>query len=151
MAAEAFDRDGGLAGLATGLIDLDRRLGGLHPSDLVILAARPSMGKTALATNIAFNVARSYAWEPQPDGSRKTVGGGVVAFFSLEMSAEQLAMRLLADASGVSSARLRARARSTPGVRPRARRRHRDPGSAAAHRRHRRPVHRQAAPPAPAA
>jgi len=107
MAAEAFERDGGLAGLSTGLIDLDRKLGGLYPSDLLILAGRPSMGKTALATNIAFNVARSYAWEPQPDGSRKTVRGGVVAFFSLEMSAEQLAMRLLADASGVSSDRLR--------------------------------------------
>jgi replicative DNA helicase len=65
------------------------------------------MGKTALATNIAFSVARAYAWEPQPDGSRKTVNGGVVAFFSLEMSAEQLAMRLLADVSGVSSDRLR--------------------------------------------
>ena len=107
MAAEAFSRDGGLAGLATGLIDLDQKLGGLHPSDLLILAARPSMGKTALAVNIAFNVARNYAWEPQPDGSRKTVSGGVVAFYSLEMSAEQLAMRLLADASGVSSDRLR--------------------------------------------
>jgi replicative DNA helicase len=65
------------------------------------------MGKTALATNIAYHVARNYAWEPQPDGSRKTVNGGVVAFFSLEMSAEQLAMRILADASGVSSDRLR--------------------------------------------
>jgi len=107
MAAEAFGRDGGLSGVSTGLIDLDQRLGGLHPSDLVILAARPSMGKTALATNIAFNVAKSYAWEPQPDGSKKTVNGGVVAFFSLEMSAEQLAMRLLADVSGVSSDRLR--------------------------------------------
>jgi replicative DNA helicase len=65
------------------------------------------MGKTALATNIAFNVARSYAWEPTPNGERKTVNGGVVAFFSLEMSAEQLALRLLADASGVSGDRLR--------------------------------------------
>ena len=64
------------------------------------------MGKTALATNIAFNVARNYRWEPTPEG-RKTVNGGVVAFFSLEMSAEQLAMRLLADVSGVSSDRLR--------------------------------------------
>jgi len=107
MAAEAYSRDGGLAGLSTGLVDLDQKLGGLHPSDLVILAGRPSMGKTALATNIAFNVARHYAWEPQPDGTRKTVNGGVVAFFSLEMSAEQLAMRLLADVSGVSSDRLR--------------------------------------------
>ncbi len=107
MAAEAYSRDGGLAGLSTGLTDLDQKLGGLHPSDLVILAGRPSMGKTALATNVAFHVARNYAWEPQPDGSRKTVNGGVVAFFSLEMSAEQLAMRLLADVSGVSSDRLR--------------------------------------------
>jgi replicative DNA helicase len=107
MAAEAFGRDGGLSGVSTGLIDLDQQLGGLHGSDLIILAARPSMGKTALATNIAFNVAKSYAWEPQPDGSKKTVNGGVVAFFSLEMSSEQLAMRLLGDVSGVSSDRLR--------------------------------------------
>ncbi|MDB5438151.1 MAG: replicative helicase [Caulobacteraceae bacterium] len=107
MAAEAYSRDGGLAGVSTGLIDLDQKLGGLHPSDLLILAGRPSMGKTALATNIAFHVARHYAWEPQPDGGRKTVNGGVVAFFSLEMSAEQLAMRLLAEVSGVSSDRLR--------------------------------------------
>jgi replicative DNA helicase len=107
MTAEAFSRDGGLAGISTGLIDLDQKLGGLHKSDLLILAGRPSMGKTALATNIAFHVARNYAWEPQADGSRKTVNGGVVAFYSLEMSAEQLAMRLLADVSGVSSDRLR--------------------------------------------
>ncbi|HKT53731.1 MAG TPA: replicative DNA helicase [Caulobacteraceae bacterium] len=107
MAAEAHGRDGALAGLSTGLIDLDQKIGGMHPSDLVILAARPSMGKTSLACNIAFDVARNYTWEPQPDGSRKTVRGGVVAFYSLEMSAEQLAMRLLADASGVSGDRLR--------------------------------------------
>lgn len=107
MTAEAFGREGGLAGTSTGLIDLDQKLGGLHPSDLLILAGRPSMGKTALATNIAFHIARNYAWEPQPDGSRKTVNGGVVAFFSLEMSGEQLALRLLADVSGVSSDRLR--------------------------------------------
>ena len=107
MAAEAFGRDGGLAGVSTGLIDLDQKLGGLHPSDLVILAARPSMGKSSLATNIAFDVAKNYAWEPQPDGSRKTVNGGVVAFYSLEMSAEQLALRLLGEVSGVSSDRLR--------------------------------------------
>ena len=74
--------------------------------DLLILAGRPSVGKTALATNMAFNVARAYQWEPTPEG-RKTVNGGVVAFYSLEMSAEQLAMRILADASGVSSDKLR--------------------------------------------
>jgi replicative DNA helicase len=106
MAAEAYQRDGKLAGLGTGLDDLDQKLGGLHPSDLLILAGRPSMGKTALATNMAFNVARNYRWEPTPEG-RKTVSGGVVAFYSLEMSAEQLAMRILADASGVSSDKLR--------------------------------------------
>ena len=106
MTAEAFQRDGGLAGLSTGLVDLDQKLGGLYPSDLLVLAGRPSMGKTALATNIAFNVARNYRWEPSPEG-RKTVSGGVVAFYSLEMSAEQLAMRILADASGVSSDKLR--------------------------------------------
>jgi replicative DNA helicase len=107
MAAEAYSRDGGLAGLSTGLIDLDQKLGGLHPSDLLILAGRPSMGKSALAVNIAFNVARNYAWEPQPDGGRKTVNGGIVAFFALEMSAEQMGMRLLAEVSGVSGDRLR--------------------------------------------
>jgi replicative DNA helicase len=107
MAAEAYSRDGGLAGVSTGLIDLDQKLGGLHPSDLLIIAGRPSMGKTALATNVAFHVANNYAWEPQPDGAKKTVNGGVVAFFSLEMSPEQLAMRLLAEVSGVSSDRLR--------------------------------------------
>ncbi len=107
MAAEAYNRDGGLAGLSTGLKDLDQMLGGLHPSDLLILAARPSMGKSSLAMNIAFNVARHYAWEPRPDGTRKTVDGGVVAFFSLEMSAEQLAMRLLAEVTEVPSDKIR--------------------------------------------
>src|SRR5690606_4836065 len=87
--------------------DLDRKIVGLHPSDLLILAARPSMGKTSLACNVAFDVARNYAWEPQPDGTKKTVAGGVVAFFSLEMSADQLAMRLLAEVSGVSGDRRR--------------------------------------------
>ncbi len=107
MAAEAHSRDGGLAGVSTGLIDLDQKIGGLHPSDLVIIAGRPSMGKSSLACNIAFDIAKHYAWEPQPDGSKKTVAGGVVAFFSLEMAAEQLAMRLLAEVSGVSGDRLR--------------------------------------------
>ncbi len=107
MAAEAHSRDGGLAGVSTGLIDLDQKIGGMHPSDLIIIAARPSMGKSALAANVGFDVAKNYAWEPQPDGSKKTVRGGVVAFFSLEMSADQLALRLLAEVSGVSGDRLR--------------------------------------------
>jgi replicative DNA helicase len=107
MAAEAYNRDGGLSGISTGITDLDGKLGGLHPSDLIILAARPSMGKSSLCANIAFNVARNYAWEPQPDGSRKTVRGGVVAFFALEMSAAQMATRLLAEVSGVPSDKIR--------------------------------------------
>jgi len=107
MAAAAFSRDGGLSGLSTGLADLDSKLGGLHPSDLLILAARPSMGKSALAVNIALHVARRYAFEVAPDGSHRTTDGGRVAFYSLEMSAEQLGMRMLAEMSGVSGDRLR--------------------------------------------
>jgi len=107
MAAAAYERDGGLSGTSTGLIDLDRKLGGLHPSDLVILAARPSAGKTALACNIAFHAARNYAYEQMPDGTRRTTAGGQVLFFSLEMSAEQLANRILAEVSGISGDRIR--------------------------------------------
>jgi replicative DNA helicase len=105
----AYMNDGKLTGIATGLADLDQKLGGLHPSDLLILAGRPSMGKTALATNIAFNVAKNYRWEPDPEApdGRKTIAGGRVLFPSLEMSKEQLAQRILADASGVSSDRMR--------------------------------------------
>ncbi len=106
-AKAAYSRDGGLAGLSTGLVDLDQKLGGLHPSDLVVLAARPSMGKSALGINIAFDVARNYQFEVAPDGARKTVRGGVVAFFSLEMSAEQLALRILAEVTGIPSDRIR--------------------------------------------
>ena len=107
MAAAAFKREGKLSGIATGLKDLDRMMGGMQQSDLVILAGRPGMGKTALATNIAFNVARAYESEKQQDGSIKTVNGGIVGFFSLEMSAEQLATRIVAEQSGVPSYRIR--------------------------------------------
>ena len=107
MAAAAYERDGGLSGMSTGLTDMDYLLGGLHPSDLVILAGRPSMGKTALATNIAFHAARHYEYEIAGDGSRRTTNGGVVGFFSLEMSSEQLATRLLAEYSGVPSHEIR--------------------------------------------
>src|SRR5581483_10911560 len=107
MASAAYKRDGHLSGLATGLEDLDRLMGGLQPSDLIILAGRPGMGKTALATNIAFNIARSWRGEIQPDGSMKTVNGGIVGFFSLEMSAEQLATRIVAEQSGVPSSDIR--------------------------------------------
>jgi replicative DNA helicase len=107
VANAAYLRDGGLAGLSTGFIDIDRRLGGLHPSDLLILAGRPSMGKTALATNIAFNIARSYRRGTRPDGSEGAIEGGVVGFFSLEMSSEQLAARILSEAARVPSHQIR--------------------------------------------
>ena len=107
MAAAAYARDGHLSGMATHLDDLDHKLGGLHPSDLIILAGRPSMGKSALAMNVAFNVARRYRQEPDDAGQMKTAEGGVVAVFSLEMSAEQLATRLLAEHSRVPSHKIR--------------------------------------------
>ena len=107
VANAAYLRDGGLAGLSTGLVDLDKRLGGLHPSDLLILAGRPSMGKTSLATNIAFNIARAYRKGVKPDGGEGAVEGGVVGFFSLEMSAEQLAARVLSEAARVPSHQIR--------------------------------------------
>ena len=107
MAAEAFKRDGGLSGISTGLRDLDNRLGGLQRSDLVILAGRPSMGKTALATNIAFHAAKAYKAEHHADGTVTATDGAIVGFFSLEMSSEQLATRLLAEQSGVPSERIR--------------------------------------------
>jgi replicative DNA helicase len=100
MAEAAYKRDGHVTGVTTGLRDLDRRLGGLQPSDLIILAGRPSMGKTALATNIGFNAAKA-------DKDRETGTKHRVAFFSLEMSAEQLAHRIMAEESGVSSDRIR--------------------------------------------
>jgi len=97
---EAFQRDGNLVGVTTGLRDMDAKLGGLHNSDLLILAGRPSMGKTSLATNIAYNAAKAY---------RDTGGleGAPVGFFSLEMSAEQLVGRILAEATEISSEKLR--------------------------------------------
>jgi replicative DNA helicase len=101
----AYKREGRIVGVGTGFHDLDDKLGGLHQSDLVILAGRPSMGKTALATNIAFNAAKAY--KRSPDGRPTGEDGAVVGFFSLEMSAEQLAARLLAEESGVSSDRIR--------------------------------------------
>lgn len=107
MAAAAYKREGQLSGISTGLVDLDRSLGGLQPSDLVILAGRPAMGKTSLVTNIAFNIAKAYRAEKQQDGSMKTVNGGIVGFFSLEMSAEQLATRIIAEQSGVPSYKIR--------------------------------------------
>ena len=108
MAAHAYQRDGGLSGMATGLTDLDSKMGGLQKSDLIILAGRPGMGKTALATNIAYNIAKAFApGDFRPDGTRETVNGGVVGFFSLEMSAEQLATRIIAEQTGIPSNKIR--------------------------------------------
>jgi replicative DNA helicase len=107
MASNAYRRDGHLSGMATGLTDLDKLMGGLQPSDLIIVAGRPGMGKSALATNIGFNVAKAWAGEIQPDGAMKTVNGGIVGLFSLEMSAEQLATRIIAEQSGVPSSNIR--------------------------------------------
>jgi len=107
MASAAYMRDGHLSGVATGLNDLDRRMGGLQPSDLIVLAGRPGMGKTSLATNIAFNIAASYEPEQQADGSFKAKNGGVIGFFSLEMSAEQLATRIISEQAEVPSSKIR--------------------------------------------
>ncbi|RYB05710.1 replicative DNA helicase [Lichenibacterium ramalinae] len=107
VAAKAYERDGKLSGISTGMVDMDKSLGGLQKSDLVVLAGRPAMGKTSLATNIAFNIAKAYRSETRPDGTLETVNGGIVGFFSLEMSAEQLATRIIAEQSGVASYKIR--------------------------------------------
>jgi replicative DNA helicase len=113
MAAAAYQRDGGLSGISTGLKDLDEKLGGLQASDLIILAGRPAMGKTSLATNLAYNVAAAYRAEHNPDGTQKVTNGGIVAFFSLEMSGEQLATRIISEQAEISSERIR-RGKITP-------------------------------------
>ena len=94
MATNAYKNEEGIVGVPTGLTDLDDRLGGLHKSDLIIIAGRPSMGKTALATNIAFHAAKKI----QQDNKNSTI-----AFFSLEMSSEQLSTRILAEQSRIKS------------------------------------------------
>jgi len=94
MASNAYKNEEGIVGVPTGLTDIDDRLGGLHKSDLVIIAGRPSMGKTALATNIAFNAAKKM----QDEGRKSSI-----AFFSLEMSSEQLSTRILAEQSRIKS------------------------------------------------
>ncbi len=94
MATLAMKNDQGIVGVPTGLTDLDEKLGGLHKSDLVIIAGRPSMGKTALATNIAYYAAKNIY-----DNNEKAS----VAFFSLEMSSEQLSTRILSEQSRIQS------------------------------------------------
>ena len=105
--SEAYKRDGKIAGLPTGFKDLDKKLGGLHKSDLIIIAGRPSMGKTALGTNIAFNCAIKYQEEKDELNNIKIIDGGKVAFFSLEMSSEQLATRILAEQTKISGDKMR--------------------------------------------
>lgn len=104
-AEKAFKREGAVVGVTTGLRDMDKLLGGLHPSDLLILAGRPSMGKTALAMNIAYNAAVQLQREDEA-AQRRGKEERAVGFFSLEMSAEQLAMRLLATVTNISSHKL---------------------------------------------
>jgi replicative DNA helicase len=109
MAIEkAFNSGGHISGRTTGLSSLNQKIGGLHDSDLIILAGRPGMGKTSLVTNIAFNTAQRYVDDTERDGMapEKSVGAPV-AFFSLEMSADQLATRILAEQSNISSEALR--------------------------------------------
>jgi replicative DNA helicase len=98
MASNAYKNEEGIVGVPTGLKNLDDRLGGLHQSDLIIIAGRPSMGKTALATNIAFNAAKKLQDEKKDS---------VIAFFSLEMSSEQLSTRILAEQSRITSHNIR--------------------------------------------
>ena len=96
---KAFENDSSVVGISTDFRDLDQKLGGLHPSDLLIIAGRPSMGKTSLATNIAFNVAKNAYQKQNKDSS--------VLFFSLEMSSEQLATRILSEQAKISSNEIR--------------------------------------------
>jgi replicative DNA helicase len=107
MANAAYMRDGHLSGVATGLRELDKRMGGLQSSDLIIVAGRPGMGKTSLATNIAFNIAAAYEPVQQADGTFKAGNGGVVGFFSLEMSSEQLATRIVSEQTEIPSSKIR--------------------------------------------
>jgi replicative DNA helicase len=114
MAEAAYKREGSLTGVSTGFTDLDKMLGGLQSSDLIILAARPSMGKTSLATNIAYNAARAYQraleegrYDTDAAGRKKVLDGAVVGFFSLEMAAEQLATRMLSETAEVDSDKIR--------------------------------------------
>jgi replicative DNA helicase len=107
LAEKALNTGGGLSGVTTGLDTVNAKTGGLHHSDLVILAGRPGMGKTALATNFAFNAARRWVQDEEDGIEPSKSVGAKVAFFSLEMSADQLATRILSEQSGISSENLR--------------------------------------------
>lgn len=103
----AMSHKGEVAGISTNLIDLDQKVGGLHPSDLVIIAGRPGMGKTALVTNIAYYAARRFRARTDAEGNEEIIDGARVGFYSLEMSAEQLAARVISDIVGIPSNRFR--------------------------------------------
>lgn len=107
MAEKALNSGGNLSGITTGMTSLNAKTGGLHPSDLLILAGRPGMGKTALATNIAFNAAQRWMRDMEDGIDPKKSAGAKVAFFSLEMSADQLATRILSEQSGIVSENIR--------------------------------------------
>src|SRR5258708_8507124 len=107
MVTDAYRRDTHLSGLATDFKDLDDYMGGLQKSDLVIVAGRPGMGKTSLATNIAFNIAHAFQGDTKADRSVDVLTGGRVAFFSLEMSAEQLGTRIISEQTAIPSTDLR--------------------------------------------
>jgi replicative DNA helicase len=111
MAANAYRRDGGLSGLATGFTDLDQRMGGLQPSDLIIVAGRPSMGKTALATNIAYHVAQTYRRDPDPRGHAPWSG-------SSRSKCGRAARDHIISSRPISLRSASAAAASSPGVRP---------------------------------
>jgi replicative DNA helicase len=110
LAERAFTTPGGVSGLTSGLRDLDAKTGGLHPSDLIIVAGRPGMGKSAFATKVAFGAAQAMVREAQQKSAetgQQVMPAKSVAIFSLEMSADQLATRLLSEASRVSGDRIR--------------------------------------------
>ena len=107
MAERALNAGGNLSGITTGLDSVNAKLGGMHHSDLMILAGRPGMGKTSLATNIAFNAAWRWNRDMEDGIAPDRSVGSKVAFFSLEMSADQLATRILAEQSKISSEKLR--------------------------------------------
>jgi replicative DNA helicase len=107
MAEKALNTGGGLSGVTTGLDSVNAKTGGLHPSDLIIIAGRPGMGKSSLATNIGFNAAQRLVRDVADGIAPERSAGAAVAIFNLEMSADQLATRILAEQSGIPSENLR--------------------------------------------
>jgi replicative DNA helicase len=107
QAERALNSGGHISGITTGIDSINAKIGGLHDSDLMILAGRPGMGKTSLATNIAFNAAKRWMRDAEDGIPPEKSAGAKVAFFSLEMSADQLATRVLAEQSGIVAEKIR--------------------------------------------